>query len=117
MSKEHLLRATLLAALAWILVGLGAIVLPATAGAANGLAWIKHRGVNLMALEPVAGTTFDVEVVGKSRALGKLRAALDTLLDRSPLNAAAIEKLKRKGDVFIVYDPGYPKKPRRRCKR
>ena len=111
MFREYLLRATLIAALAWVLVGLGAVVLPVAAGAANGIAWIKHRGVNLMALEPIAGSTFDVEIVGKSKALGKLRAALDTLLDRSPLNASAIAKLKRKGGVFIVYDPGYPKKP------
>ena len=111
MSREYLLRATLIAALAWVLVGLGAVVLPVTAGAANGIAWITHRGVNLMALEPAAGATFDVDVVDNARALAKLRAALDTLLDRSPLNASAIAKLKRKGGVFIVYDPGYPKKP------
>ena len=88
MFREHLLRATLLVALAWILVALGAVVLPVTAGAANGIAWIKHRGVNLMALEPAAGATFDVDIVGKSRAIGKLRAALDTLLDRSPHSVA-----------------------------
>ena len=111
MLKSHSLRAATAAALAVAFVAFGGAVLSTGAAAANGLAWIKHRGVNLMALEPIAGASFDVEVVGKSRALGKLRAALDTLLDRSPLNAAAIEKLKRKGDVFIVYDPGYPKKP------
>ena len=111
MSREYLLRATLIAALAWVLVGLGAVILPVTVGAANGIAWITHRGVNLMALEPAAGATFDVDVVDNARALAKLRAALDTLLDRSPLNASAIAKLKRKGGVFIVYDPGYPKKP------
>ena len=111
MLKSHSLRAATAAMLAFAFVALGAAAPSTGAAAANGLAWIKHRGVNLMALDPVAGASFDVEVVGKSRALGKLRAALDTLLDRSPLNAAAIGELKRKGDVFIVYDPGYPKKP------
>ena len=108
MLKSHSLRAATAAMLAFAFVALGAAP---DAAAANGLAWIKHRGVNLMALDPVAGARFDVDVVDKARALGKLRAALDTLLDRSPLNAAAIGKLKRKGGVFIVYDPGYPKKP------
>ena len=111
MLNSNSLRAATAAALAFVLVATGAAVLSTGAEAANGLAWIKHRGVNLMALEPAADATFDVKIVGNSRALGKMRTALDTLLDRSPLNAAAIEKLKREGDVFIVYDPGYPKKP------
>jgi|GEM_PF-1588793 len=111
MFRSYSLRAATAAALAFFLVALGAAALSTDAAAANGLAWIKHRGVNLMALDPLAGASFDVDVAGRSRALGKLRAALDTLLDRSPLNAAAIGKLKLKGDVFIVYDPGYPKVP------
>ncbi len=102
MFRSYSLRAATAAVLAFSLVAFGGAALSTDAAAANGLAWIKHRGVNLMALEPVAGASFDVDVVDKARALSKLRAALDTLLDRSPLNAAAIEKLKRKGDVFIV---------------
>ena len=111
MLKSYSLRAATAAVMAFSLMAFGGAALSTDATAANGLAWIKHRGVNLIALEPVAGASFDVDIVGKSRALGTLRAALDTLLDRSPLNAAAIAKLKRKGGVFIVYDPGYPKKP------
>ena len=111
MFRSYSLRAATAAALACFLVALGAAALSTEAAAANGLSWIKHRGVNLMALDPVAGASFDVEIVGRSKALSKLRAALDTLLDRSPLSAAAIGKLKLKGDVFIVYDPRYPKKP------
>ena len=111
MFRSYSLRAATAAVMAFFLVAFGGTTLSTDAAAANGLAWIEHRGVNLMALDPVAGASFDVDVVDKARALGKLRAALDTLLDRSPLNAAAIGKLKRKGDVFIVYDPGYPKKP------
>ncbi len=111
MFGSYSLRAATAAMLAFAFVAFGGAALSTDAVAANGLAWIKHRGVNLMALDPVAGASFDVDVVDKARALGKLRAALDTLLDRSPFNAAAIGKLKRKGGVFIVYDPGYPKKP------
>ncbi len=112
MFRSYSLRAATAAVMAFSLVAFGGAALSTdAAAAANGLTWIKHRGVNLMALDPIAGTSFDVEIVGRSKALGKLRAALDTLLDRSPLNAAAIGKLKRKGDVFIVYDPRYPKKP------
>ncbi len=81
------------------------------AAAANGFIWVSFRGVNLMALSPRSDAEFDVELVEGARAIGRLQAALGMLLDASPFAEAALRSLQERGDVFLVYDPGYPTEP------
>ena len=57
-----------------------------------------------------AGVDYDVDVIGGRQALDKIRDALDSLLDKSPFSASAIEKLLGNGEVLIVYDPSHPDK-------
>ncbi len=81
------------------------------AAAANGLVWTSFRGVNLMALTPQSDAEFDIELVDGGRAVGRLKAALSMLLDASPFAEAALLSLQELGDIFLVYDPGYPTRP------
>ena len=81
------------------------------AAAANGLIWVSFRGVNLMALSPESDAEFDIDLVEGGRAVGRLQAALGMLLDASPFAEAALRSLQERGDIFLVYDPGYPTKP------
>jgi hypothetical protein len=94
-----------------ILTAFGAASPTRDASAANGLIWVSYRGVNLMALAPQADTEFDVKLVAGGQAVSRLLAALQMLLDTSPFAEAALQSLQERGDVFLVYDPGYPTKP------
>jgi hypothetical protein len=62
----------------------------------------------LYAVPTRPGAAYDVSIIGARQGLDNLRAALDALMRRSPLNAGAIETLKRNGRVVIVYDPQHP---------
>ena len=108
MSPSHSVRTARAAALALALVVVSAVLHATSAVAGNGLIWLSYRDVNLMALSPEADANFDIKLVRGTKALGRLRAALNTLLETSPLSAKALEALQEKGDVFIVYDPGFP---------
>ncbi len=108
MSPSHSVRTARAAALALALVVVSAVLHAPSAVAGNGLIWVTYKDVNLMALSPEADAKFDVKIVRGTKALGRLRAALNTLLETSPLSAKALEALQEKGDVFIVYDPGFP---------
>ncbi len=94
-----------------IVAAFGAATPTRDASAANGLIWISFRGVNLMALSPDADAEFDIEPVEGRQAISRLQSALRMLLDASPFAEAALQSLRERGDVFLVYDPGYPTKP------
>ena len=109
MSPSHLVQTARAAALALALVVVSAVLHAPSAVAGNGLIWVTYKNVNLMALSPADDTQFDIKIVRGSKALSRLRAALNTLIESSPLSATVLEALQDKGDVFIVYDPGFPK--------
>ncbi len=109
MSPSHLVRTARAAALALALVAVSALFHAPSAVAGKGLIWVKAKDVNLMALSPAADAEFDIKIVRGSKAVSRLRAALITLVESSPLSATVLAALRDKGDVFIVYDPGFPK--------
>lgn len=70
----------------------------------------QHRGVTIGGKPLPSGVKFDISIVGPREGAETVRAALDILYEQSPFNAAAIDKLKAAGNVFIVYDPMFPKR-------
>jgi hypothetical protein len=108
MSPSHWVQTARAAALALALVVVGAVLQAPPAVAGNGLIWVKAKDVNLMALSPAADAEFDIKIVRGSKAVSRLRAALITLVESSPLSATVLAALRDKGDVFIVYDPSFP---------
>ncbi len=109
MSPSNLVQTARAAALALALVVSSAMLHAPSAVAGNGLIWVTYKDVNLMALSPAADAEFDIKVVRGTKVLSRLRAALNTLIESSPLSATVLEALRDKGDVFIVYDPSFPK--------
>ena len=109
MSPSHLVQTARAAALALALVVVSATLHAPSAVAGNGLIWVSYKDVNLMALSPADDAEFDIKVVRGTKAISRLRAALNTLVESSPLSATVLDALRDKGDVFIVYDPGFPK--------
>lgn len=69
-----------------------------------------HKGIRLIAEPLKPGAEYDVKITGQRHGLDNLRRALDMLLRRSPLNAAAIATLKETGSITIVYNPNFPKR-------
>ena len=109
MSPSNLVQTARAAVLALALVVMSAVLHAPSAVAGNGLIWVTYKDVNLMALSPADDAEFDIKIVRGTKALSRLRAALNTLIESSPLSATVIEALRDKGDVFIVYDPSFPK--------
>ena len=70
----------------------------------------SHRGITLVAVPPMPGFDYDIEIIGGRQGLDKIRDALDALLDASPYSAAAIERLGRSGEIVFIYNPHFPEK-------
>ena len=69
-----------------------------------------YRGLYLRAMAVNPDTKFDIRVVGSDKALETMRSAIDLIYERSPFNAKTLNLLKSRGDVVIIYDPGFPKR-------
>ncbi|NQU59746.1 MAG: sel1 repeat family protein [Rhodospirillales bacterium] len=69
-----------------------------------------HKGVLLIATAPPAGAKFSISLVAPKPGMEKMRDALNLLYEKSELSRTTIEKLKKNGQVFIVYDPKFPNK-------
>ena len=71
----------------------------------------SHRGVQLIAWSVKPGDYYEVEVIDADQAIERIRTALDLIEEQSSFGTAALEKLKKGGDVTIVYDPSFPHGP------
>lgn len=67
-----------------------------------------HDGVKLIALPLPAGKSFSVPLVEANEAIARVRSALDLIVQKSPVSASGIDRLKRHGAVTIVYRPDFP---------
>lgn len=77
---------------------------------ANDIVEFQHRGVTIVGKPLPAGVNFDISIVGPKEGAETVRAALDVLYEQSAFNGNAIEKLKSAGNVYIIYDPTFPKR-------
>ena len=71
----------------------------------NGVAKLKYKGISLVAVPPSATKKFKVELLTPEQGIKKLHAALDLIYQKSPYSVAAIETLKKNGNVTIIYSP------------
>ena len=62
-----------------------------------------------MARPAQPGAFYEVEIIGGDEAIGRMRKALDLIEEKSSFGAAALERLEKRGDVIIVYDPSFPR--------
>lgn len=97
-----------LRAAAFVAAALIVAAVPHEGAAQADLPHLSHLGVELIAVPAKPGARLDVPILAAQQGLENLRAALDVLMRRSPLNAQAIETLKQSGRVIIVYEPRHP---------
>ena len=71
----------------------------------------SHRGVQLIAWSAKPGDYYEVGVIAADQAIERIRTALDLIEEQSSFGTAALEKLKKGGDVTIVYEPSFPHGP------
>ncbi|MEC8174679.1 MAG: hypothetical protein VX090_15020, partial [Pseudomonadota bacterium] len=68
-----------------------------------------HEGLRLGAVEPRPDAKFDIELLPARSAIDRIKQAIDLLYRRSPFSAQAIKTLQSAGEVYVIYDPHFPK--------
>ena len=71
------------------------------------LATLRH-GVQILALAPTAEVIDGVRTMSAEEARDTLVAALDLLMEKSPWTAVQIARLKKSGNVYLVYNADVP---------
>ncbi len=69
-----------------------------------------HRDIRIAGKPAAADHSYDIDLVGPATGAHLIRDALDILIEGSPFNAAAIDRLKANGNVIIMYDPAFPRR-------
>ncbi len=85
-----------------------AVVLGTSAPAASSEIAVQreYRGVRLIALAETPGKRFDASLLPAEEGLRNIAGALDHLIRNSPFSAKEFVRLKKSGQVTLVYKPG-----------
>lgn len=70
----------------------------------------EDNGIRIVGRDLPPGISYDIDVVSAKQGADAVQSALDYLLEHSPYNRQAIEKLKGAGRVIVIYDPQFPKR-------
>ena len=62
-----------------------------------------------MALPLPSPNPFDIDLIGPAKALENIGDAIDIIYAGSSFSAKRIDRLKRNGQIAIIYDPNFPK--------
>lgn len=68
----------------------------------------RYKDIKLHAVPQNPETIFDVPLMAPEPGLEKLKQAMDLIYEKSPQLALSIENIKKKGQIFLVYNPNYP---------
>lgn len=63
------------------------------------------NGIRLLALTPAVNAMLDISILSPTEGLDRLEAALELIVRKSPVSAAAIRRLKAAGPVSLIYYP------------
>jgi len=67
-----------------------------------------HHGIYLKVLPVDPAVKPDISLLESSEAMDKIKKAIDLIYEKSSFNADALNLLKSRGDVVVIYDPGFP---------
>jgi hypothetical protein len=70
----------------------------------------SYKGIKIYAIPPNPGTQFDVDIMDSEQALAKLKEAIKLIYEQSLNQSQVINDLIEKGNVFLVYNPNYPRR-------
>ncbi len=65
-------------------------------------------GMLIIGMPGVDEKQFDIPVIAVKDGVKRIRRALDLLQRRSPHSRAALDKLRKAGQIVIIYDPAFP---------
>ena len=68
-----------------------------------------YEGLRLGAVAPRPDAKFDIELLPARPAIDRIKKAIDLLYRRSLFSAHAIKTLQGAGEVYVIYDPHFPK--------
>lgn len=85
------------------------IVVPQVTKAAETVSF-EHKGMRIIGRDLPPEIYFDIDVVSAQEGADAVRDAIDLLYEQSAYNRHAIEKLKKAGNVVVLYDPQFPKR-------
>lgn len=96
--------ATLWAIVPAVLIFLGG----GTCSGAGEMTAVRYDGMTIQTLVPDPDRTFGVSIMAGSRAVEKIKSALDLIRKKSPTHSTILDRLSARGDIYLVYNPNYP---------
>jgi len=69
----------------------------------------SYKGIQLVAMPLPPEGTYDIDLVAPDRALEAFAQAIDLIYSKSKFSARAFDRLKKAGQITVVYDPDFPK--------
>jgi hypothetical protein len=84
------------------------ITAPPRAADSDGAHNELYRGIYLKIIPADPDVKSDIPLVDSDHALKTIKSAIDLIYERSPFNAKTLDLLKKRGDIVIIYDPGFP---------
>ena len=70
----------------------------------------EYRGMELVGMKLPPAADYDIPLADPAATITKIQAAIDHVLQLSPVAAAGIAKLAENGKIRIVYDAAFPPK-------
>lgn len=68
-----------------------------------------HKNIQLVAMPLPPAGTYDIDLVAPGPALDAFVEAIDLIYAKSKFSAQAFDRLKKAGQISLVYDPRFPK--------
>ncbi len=69
-----------------------------------------HRGIDLVGMQLPPKADFDIPLADPAATVTKIKAAVDRVLQASPVAARGFETLSKAGQIRIIYDAAFPER-------
>ena len=70
----------------------------------------RHRGIDVVGMQLPPKTEYDIPLADPAATVGKIKAAVDRVLQASPVAARGFETLSGAGQIRIIYDAAFPER-------
>lgn len=70
----------------------------------------EHRGIDLVGMQLPPKADFDIPLADPAATVAKIKAAIDRVLQASPVAARGIDTLSKAGRIRIIYDAAFPER-------
>jgi len=70
----------------------------------------QHRGIDVVGMQLPPKAEYDIPLADPAATVAKIKAAVDRVLQASPVAAQGFETLSKAGQIRIVYDAAFPER-------